>query len=187
VGGSELIEVDVRVIAATNRDLRKAVASGTFREDLFYRLDVITVTLPPLRERKEDIPLLVEHFLDRLTEQGKKRLQVSHEAMAVLLAHDWPGNVRELRNVLERGAVVAQGEVLTPSDLGLAAPSGEAPSGPSTLDEVEKRHIAGVLAHCAGNVSQAARLLGIDRVTLYNRMKRYGLTRRGEDVGPSGT
>jgi len=187
VGGSELIEVDVRVIAATNRDLRAAVDGGSFREDLFYRLDVIALTLPPLRERKEDIPLLVEHFLERLGEPLKRRLEVSHEAMAALLAHDWPGNVRELRNALERGAVVAHGDVLGPADLGLAAAPGEAPSGPSTLDEVEKRHIAAVLAHSAGNVSQAARLLAIDRVTLYNKMKRYGLSRRGEDAGPSGT
>ena len=187
VGGSELIEVDVRVIAATNRDLRRAVASGSFREDLFYRLDVIAVTLPPLRERKEDIPLLVEHFLGLLEEQMKRRLRVSHEAMAVLLAHDWPGNVRELRNVLERGAVVAQADVLGPADLGLRAAPAETPSGPSTLEEVERRHIAGVLAHSAGNVSQAARLLGIDRVTLYSKMKKYGLKRRGEDAGAPGT
>ena len=135
VGGNEPIDVDVRIIAATNKDLKKAVADGSFREDLFYRLNVIPVTLPPLRERKEDIPLLVEHFLDRLEAEMKKRVKVSPEAMGALLAHDWPGNVRELRNVLERGAVVAQGDVIKPADLGLApaparAPGANAPGEP---------------------------------------------------------
>ncbi len=121
MGGNEPIEVDVRIIAATNRDLRKAVADGKFREDLFYRLNVIPILLPPLRERREDIPLLVEHFLERLAVEMKKRLDgVSAEAMSALMAHDWPGNVRELRNVLERGAVVAPGAVIQLADLGLA-------------------------------------------------------------------
>ncbi len=186
VGGSEAIEVDARVIAATNRDLRAAVAQGAFRQDLFYRLDVIEMTLPPLRQRKEDIPLRVAHFLDLLGEQQKRRLEVSPEAMVALLAHDWPGNVRELRNALERGAVVAQGGLLRPADLGLAGAPRAAPAGPSTLEEIERRHVGSVLAHCAGNVSQAARLLGIDRVTLYNKMKKYGLNRRGGDAGPPG-
>ena len=190
VGGNEPIEVDVRVVAATNRDLKKAVAEGSFREDLFYRLNVIPVTLPPLRERKEDIPILVDHFLDRLEAELKRRVQVSPEAMAALLAHDWPGNVRELRNVLERGAVVAQGDVIKPSDLGLAPSaarpaSGNAPGEPPTLEDVERRHIAEVLQHTGGNVSQAARLLAIDRVTLYNKIKKFGLRRDGEEPEPS--
>ena len=190
VGGNEPIDVDVRVIAATNRDLKKAVADGGFREDLFYRLNVIPVTLPPLRERREDIPILVDHFLDRLEAVLKRRVQVSPEAMAALLAHDWPGNVRELRNVLERGAVVAQGDVMKPADLGLApAParsaSANAPGEPPTLEDVERRHISEVLAHTAGNVSQAARLLGIDRVTLYNKIKKFGLRRDGEEPEPA--
>ncbi len=185
VGGSELIEVDVRVIAATNRDLEKAVASGSFREDLYYRLNVIRVTLPPLRERKEDIPLLVEHFLERLEAELKRQIRIAPEAMAILLAHSWPGNVRELRNVLERGAVVAQGGVVKPADLGLEPePARErgATGTPITLEEMERRHIAEVLGHTGGNVSQAARLLGIDRVTLYNKMRKYRLTREGEDA-----
>jgi transcriptional regulator with PAS, ATPase and Fis domain len=190
VGGNDPIDVDVRIIAATNKDLKKAVADGSFREDLFYRLNVIPVTLPPLRERKEDIPLLVEHFLDRLEAEMKKRVKVSPEAMASLLAHDWPGNVRELRNVLERGAVVTQGDVIKPADLGLApaparAPGSNAPGEPASLDEVEKRHISDVLSHTAGNVSHAARLLGIDRVTLYNKIRKYQLRRDGEDADPA--
>jgi DNA-binding NtrC family response regulator len=184
VGGNELIEVDVRVIAATNRDLEKAVADGSFREDLYYRLNVIRVALPPLRERKEDIPLLVEHFLERLEAELKHHVRVSPEAMALLLAHSWPGNVRELRNVLERGAVVAQGGIVRPDDLGLEPAPARGPGGapaPVTLEEMERRHIAEVLGYSAGNVSQAARLLGIDRVTLYNKMRKYRLTRDGED------
>jgi DNA-binding NtrC family response regulator len=184
VGGNEPLDVDVRVIAATNRDLKKAVAEGSFREDLFYRLNVIPVTLPPLRERKEDIPLLVEHFLDRLEAELKRRVEVSPEAMAALLAHDWPGNVRELRNLLERGAVVAQGNVIQPADLGIApAPekASASPGEPSTLEEMERHHISSVLAHTGGNVSQAARLLAIDRVTLYNKIKKYHLRRDGDE------
>ena len=183
VGGNENIDVDVRVIAATNRDLKKAVAEGSFREDLFYRLNVIPVTLPPLRDRKEDIPLLTEHFLEQLGAEMSRRVQILPEAIAALLAYEWPGNVRELRNVLERGAVVAQNGIIRVADLGLGPP-GEVPdtAGLGTLEGMERRHIALVLGHAGGNVSQAARLLAIDRVTLYNKMKKYQLNRDGEDV-----
>jgi two-component system response regulator AtoC len=185
VGGNEPIEVDVRIIAATNRDLRRAAHEGKFREDLFYRLNVIPILIPPLRERREDVPLLVENFVERLSAEMKRRIEgVSPDAMAALMAHDWPGNVRELRNVLERGAVVATGPVIQLSDLGLptkleAAPK---PGTLASLEEVEKRHVAAVLAHANGNVSQSARILGIDRVTLYNKMKKYGLRRDGEEA-----
>jgi len=182
VGGTEPIEVDVRVVAATNRDLHKAVAEGKFREDLFYRLNVISVTVPPLRERREDIPLLVDTFLEQLAvEMGRPIDGVSSEAMAALLAHDWPGNVRELRNVLERGAVVAAGRIIQASDLGLGGAAAVESETPVTLEEVERRHIASVLAHAGGNVSQSARILGIDRVTLYNKMRKYQLRRGGEE------
>jgi two-component system, NtrC family, response regulator AtoC len=186
IGANENVEIDVRIIAATNRDLRRAVAEGRFREDLFYRLNVIPITLPPLRDRREDLPLLVDSILERLAVEMKKKLDgVSSEAMAAIMAHDWPGNVRELRNVLERGAVVAPGPVLQLTDLGMggAAPKGEAPrpSALASLEDVEKRHVASVLAHTGGNVSQSARILGIDRVTLYNKMKRYGIRRDGEE------
>jgi DNA-binding NtrC family response regulator len=184
VGGNEPIEVDVRIIAATNRDLRKAAAEGKFREDLFYRLNVIPILIPPLRQRREDVPLLVESFVERLAVEMKKRLDgVSPDAMSALMAHDWPGNVRELRNVLERGAVVATGTVIQLADLGLPT-KGDAPARAGTLaslEEVEKRHIAAVLAHTGGNVSQSARILAIDRVTLYNKMRKYGIRRDGED------
>jgi DNA-binding NtrC family response regulator len=190
VGGNETIEVDVRIIAATNRDLKKAAAEGKFREDLFYRLNVIPVLIPPLRARKEDVPLLVEHFIERLSIEMKKRIDgVSPEAMAGLTAHDWPGNVRELRNVLERGAVVATGPVIQLTDLGLPGKADAPPKAGTlaSLEEVEKRHVAVVLAHTGGNVSQSARILGIDRVTLYNKMRKYGIRRDGEDEGEQGT
>ncbi|MGC3999172.1 MAG: sigma-54 dependent transcriptional regulator [Anaeromyxobacter sp.] len=189
IGGNDPIQVDVRIVAATNRDLRKAVAEGRFREDLFYRLNVIPITLPPLRQRREDVPLLVQGFLERLAIEMQKRVDgVSAEAMNALMAHDWPGNVRELRNVLERGAVVSTGPIIQLQDLGLPArASAEAPPRPgamASLEEVERRHVSAVLAHTGGNVSQSARILGIDRVTLYNKMKKWGLKRDGEESEP---
>ncbi len=184
LGGNTPVDVDVRIVAATNRDLKKAVQEGRFREDLFYRLNVIPIGLPPLRQRREDIPLLVDSFLERLSAEMKKPLEgVSTEAMNALLAHDWPGNVRELRNVLERGAVVCTGAIIQLPDLGLPVRAEAAQkSGPlSSLEEVERRHVAAVLSHTGGNVSQSARILGIDRVTLYNKMKKWGLRRDGEE------
>jgi DNA-binding NtrC family response regulator len=182
VGGTDAVDVDVRIIAATNRDLAKAAADGRFREDLFYRLNVIPITLPPLRERREDIPLLIEHFLEHLSVETDRRVDgVSADALAVLMRHDWPGNVRELRNILERGMVVAKDRLVQPDDLGLAGPGirPDAFDPGLTLDQVERRHITAVLHHSGGNVTQAARTLAIDRVTLYNKIRKYGL-RRGE-------
>jgi two-component system, NtrC family, response regulator AtoC len=183
VGGSEAVVVDVRIVAATNRNLQKAVADGAFREDLFYRLNVIPINLPPLRERLEDLPLLVEHFLEQLGAEMNKRVdEVSTEAMAILMGHQWPGNVRELRNILERAVVVAAGRLVEASDLGLRrSPSEAAETGVlASLDDVEKHHISRVLADAGGNISQAARTLGIDRATLYNKMRKYQLRKDGE-------
>ncbi len=188
VGGTEAVDVDVRIVAATNRDLRKAVAEGAFREDLFYRLNVIVLTLPPLRERKEDIPLLAQHFLEQLSvELGRKLDGLTTDAMDALLLHDWPGNVRELRNVLERAVVVASGQLVQVKDLGLAPlrPASDSPSQPDglpSLEDLERQHVGRVLQATGGNVSQAARILGIDRVTLYSKIKKYGL-RRPEEHG----
>jgi DNA-binding NtrC family response regulator len=184
VGGSDAVDVDVRIIAATNRDLRKAVEDGDFREDLFYRLNVIPITLPPLRDRREDIPLLVDHFLDHLNIETNRRIEgVSAESLAVLMRYGWPGNVRELRNVLERGLVVAKGSLVQPDDLGLTQTSTRTDSFDTSLslEEVERRHITAVLQASGGNVTQAARTLDIDRVTLYNKIKKYGLRRDEED------
>ena len=184
-----LDEIGVRIIAATNRDLRKAAAEGKFREDLFYRLNVIPVLIPPLRQRREDVPLLVENFVERLSVELKRRIDgVSADAMAALVAYDWPGNVRELRNVLERGAVVSTGTTIQLADLGLPSKSDAMPRAGTlaSLEEVEKRHVAAVLAHTGGNVSQSARILGIDRVTLYNKMRKYGIRRDGDDDAEHG-
>jgi len=183
VGGNESIPVDVRIIAATNRDLPKAVADGSFREDLYYRLNVIPVHLPPLRERLEDLPLLAEHFLEQLGAEMNRRVEeVSTEAMALLMSHTWPGNVRELRNVLERAVVVASGRVIEAADLGLRRSAGEGvdPGAMASLDDVERHHIARVLQDSGGNISLAARTLGIDRATLYNKMRKYQLRKDGE-------
>jgi transcriptional regulator with GAF, ATPase, and Fis domain len=189
IGGNEVIEVDVRIIAATNKDLKKAVASGSFREDLFYRLNVIPITLPPLRERREDIPLLADRFMERLAVELKKPIEgLTSEAMEALLTQPWRGIVRELRNVLERGAVVARTPVIQLEDLGLPPPGaaqapatgGHAGGALPSLDDVEKKHIAAVLASTGGNVSASARVLGIDRVTLYNKMRKFALRRDGE-------
>ena len=179
VGGTESIEADLRIVAATHRDLEKLVAQGQFRQDLYYRLNVIPMRLPPLRERMEDLSLLVESLIEHLgTELGRGIDGVSAEAMQMLLAHDWPGNVRELRNVLERGIVVAHGRILQDSDLALPprdAGAGALDGTLPSLEEVERRHVAHVLDHVHGNVSQAARILGIDRSTLYAKIHRFGL------------
>jgi two-component system response regulator AtoC len=174
VGGTESVAVDVRIIAATNRDLKKTVENGAFREDLFYRLNVIPITLPPLRERREDIPALVDLLLERLSVELKRPVDsVSRDAMAHLVKYPFPGNIRELRNILERAMVTAAGPVLQLSDLEL--PSDAPPPSDGTLEAVERQHITQVLVQSGGNVSQAARVLDIDRVTLYNKIRKYGL------------
>ena len=177
VGGNELIKVDVRVISATNKDLKKAVANGEFREDLYYRLNVVTIELPPLRERKEDIPLLAQHFLKKFAVENQKEItDFSPEATDFLLKYDWPGNVRELENAIERAVILAKDSYIDIADLPQenrllvhSAPRGE------SLREVEKNHILNVLNETGGNYSEAARILGISRVTLYNRIRAYGL------------
>jgi DNA-binding NtrC family response regulator len=183
VGGSAEIQVDVRVIAATNRDLQAEVREGRFRDDLYYRLDVINVRIPPLRERREDIPLLAQEFLDRLShELGREVGGISDEAMRMLIDHHWPGNVRELENAMERALVTCKSGVLTAEDLGFlardsaTAPGFGLPPGLS-LQEVEKQYIAATLQRLQGNVKAAADALGIDRSTLYEKIRRYEIPR----------
>lgn len=175
VGGNVPITADFRLVCATNRDLDAEVAAGRFREDLFYRINVLRINLPPLRERVEDIPLLAEHFLAQFCRQtGKPISRISPEAMALLCHHPWPGNVRELANAIERAVVLCRGDTITPDLL----PFGEKPTAADqSLASVEEAHIRRVLASCNWNVSRAAQILDIDRVTLYRKMERYGIRR----------
>ena len=176
VGGNEAIKVDVRVISATNKDLRKAMEKQEFREDLYYRLNVVNIELPPLRERKEDIPLLAEHFLHKFAMENRKEVtELSPEAIESLLAYDWPGNVRELENAIERAIILSKDSPITTADLPQENLSlvGAASIG-KNLKEVEKSHILNVLRETGENYSEAARILGVSRMTLYNKAKEYG-------------
>jgi DNA-binding NtrC family response regulator len=183
VGGSEEVSVDVRVVAATHVDLADAVRQGCFREDLFYRLNVVAIHLPPLRERPEDVPLLARAFVERLAQElGKEAEDLSEGALKALLAHRWPGNVRELENAVERALVTAKGRVLTEEDFAFLKPASEAAPGWTVpthlpLAEVEKSVIGATLRRNEGNVKETATVLGIDRSTLYDKLKRYGIER----------
>jgi DNA-binding NtrC family response regulator len=180
VGGTQPIEADFRVIAATNKDLEKAIKEGTFREDLYYRLNVISFTMPPLRERKEDIPLLAEYFLRRFAQETNKPVeQLGREAIDEMMLYDWPGNVRELGNAVERAVVVGRGPRILPQDLPIFRPE-EVSSPPGrTLREVERAHLESILNETQWNVSKSAEILGIDRSTLYDKIKRYELHKPG--------
>jgi len=181
VGSSHPIHVDFRCIAATNRHLEQLVEEGKFRPDLFYRLNVFQIQLPPLRERKSDIPILVDHFVRKFASSMNKRItRVSPAAMALLDRYQWPGNIRELENAVERAMVVAQGPELRESDFALRLPI--AGSASRTLEDMEKAHILAVLEECKGNQTLAAELLDIDRVTLHNKLKKYGWKRVIADV-----
>jgi DNA-binding NtrC family response regulator len=203
LGGSRTIAADVRVIAATNRDLEAALAKGEFREDLYYRLRVFEIRLPPLRERPEDVLPLAEAFLEELAKKGRPPAGISREARERLLAHSWPGNARELRNALERAAILAGGGLIAAEHLPLGsgrdpngaslgtraaaegrAPAsvlaGELPPGGIDLDALERALVEKALAAARGNRSRAARLLGLSRSQLYTRLRRYGLHAEGD-------
>jgi transcriptional regulator with PAS, ATPase and Fis domain len=183
VGGSEEVRVDVRVVAATHVNLQQAVAEGKFRDDLFYRLNVIEIRIPPLRERREDIPLLAQHFIERLShELGKDVGEISEGGLKVLMDCNWPGNVRELENAVERAMVTCRSHQLTEEDFSFLAqnqPAGKAWTVPAgmTLQEMEKLLIAATIERTGGNIKEAAALLGIDRSTLYEKIKRYEIAR----------
>ena len=173
VGGNVPIQVDFRCIAATNKDLEKLIEEGKFRPDLYYRLNVFHVEIPPLRDRRDDIPLLVDHFVRKFSLAMNKRIvRVAPDAMALLQQYDWPGNVRELENAVERAMVVAHEPELLTEDFTLKLRHNG--SGGQTLEEMERIHILKVLEDCGGNQTRAAEILDIDRVTLYNKLKRYG-------------
>ena len=176
VGGTRPIKVDFRVICATNENLEAAVREGRFREDFYYRINVFTIELPPLRARRSDIPALAHHFLNRFARQMDKRITgISPEAMELLTAYDWPGNVRELSNAIERAMVVGMPPAIRPEDLPLRKPIRSDVPSDQSLAEMEKRHIAAVLERTGGNITRAAEILKVDRVTVYNKIKKYGL------------
>jgi two-component system response regulator HydG len=180
LGGRRLIKVDARVVAATNRDLRECVRAGRFREDLFHRLNVMSIELPPLRERREDIPLLIKHFIDRLGQQEGRRIEgVSEEALAMLLHHDYPGNVRELQNWLTHASILCQEErLIRPEHLAsyLGVLRLGRPAGSRSAAVSEPERIRAVLEEVHWNRREAARRLGIDRTTLWRKIKKYGIT-----------
>ena len=183
VGGSEEVRVDVRVIAATHVNLQQAVADGKFREDLFYRLNVIEIRLPALRERREDVPLLAGHFLERLAhELGKEVREISQGAMKVLMDYNWPGNVRELENAIERALVTCRNGGLSEDDFAFLAESGQPPKmwtppAGMSLEQIEKLTIAATLQRTGGNIKESASILGIDRSTMYEKIKKYEIPR----------
>ena len=182
VGGSKTVQVDVRLVAATNRNLRKLVSEGKFREDLFYRLSVVAVDLPPLRERREDIPLLVKAFLDEFSRENNKQVrELTPEALNLLLAYDWPGNVRELRNALEQMVVLARAERLTVRDVPAQIRGSVDVTKISvvrvgmTVEEAERQLIKQALKETDGNRTKAAKKIGISRRTLHRKLKEYKL------------
>ncbi len=177
MGGEETLEVDVRVIAATNKNLMEEMKKGTFREDLYYRLNVIPIFVPPLRERRDDIPLLASHFLQKFShEKGKEFTSISPEVMEIILAHSWPGNVRELENVIEHAAIIAKKDKILPKDLPQYLLLKPLPTQHLvSLQDYEKSLILKTLEETNWNKHQASKRLRINRSTLYGKMRRYGL------------
>jgi len=185
VGGTQPIDLDIRIIAATNKDLQEAMAAGQFREDLFYRLNVVSIYLPTLAERREDIPLLADHFLEAFNARfGKEVASISPQAMEVLTQYNYPGNVRELENIVQRAVALADGEVIglreLPPDLLNLTFSNLGTPGLLPLEEVEKRHILHVLEATGNNKGLASSILGIPRTTLWRRLKKFGLDTDGD-------
>ncbi|MBW2597243.1 MAG: sigma-54-dependent Fis family transcriptional regulator [Deltaproteobacteria bacterium] len=179
VGGSHAVVTNFRLISATHRDLPQLIKGNQFREDFFYRINVITVPVAPLRERLEDVPALADHFLERYVRETGKRMEgFTQRALGMLMSYSWPGNVRELRNVIERAVVIARGRMVGAKELTfLNTPSAECQLGTLTLRELEISHVRAALEACNWNISRAAKQLGIDRSTLNRKIKRYHLTR----------
>ncbi|HEX15679.1 MAG TPA: AAA family ATPase, partial [Deltaproteobacteria bacterium] len=176
LGATKTERADVRVVAATNRDLERMVKEGQFREDLYYRLNVFKIALPPLRERSEDIPLLVEHFIAKLNRKTGKDIQgLNEEAMRLLLDHPWPGNVRELENVLEHAFILCKDRWIRPEHLPEYLRKGDTVISGGSLRQMERELIERTLKSCQGNISHAARQLGIHRTTLWRKLKKYNL------------
>jgi transcriptional regulator with PAS, ATPase and Fis domain len=178
LGSNKVVNVDFRIIAATNSNLEKKVADQEFREDLYYRLNVFSIQIPPLRERPSDIPLIARYFLEKYARSMSKEVtDISPEAMKMLVQYNWPGNIRELRNTIERAlVVVGERDQIDPDDLNLLFLSKESPPGDS-LEEIERAHVQRILEQSDWNISRSAEILKIDRVTLYNKIKKYGIQR----------
>jgi two-component system response regulator HydG len=177
VGGTRSRTVDMRLVAATNRDLGEAIRQGKFRQDLFYRINTISVTLPPLRDRREDVRVLAEHFLEQNAQYGRKRL--APETLAKLEGYAWPGNVRELQHVIQRAVILSAGETLQLADLPPEiqhGASGAAAPAAGTLEAMEQQHIIATLKQVGGHRGKAATLLGIDPKTLYRKLLSYGIS-----------
>jgi DNA-binding NtrC family response regulator len=178
LGSEELIKVDVRILAATNRDLKTAIREKRFREDLFYRLNVISIHIPPLRQRKEDIPLLANAFIQKYClEMNKEEVKVAPSALKLLMDYDWPGNVRELENIIERALVIGQGQKIEADGLPFSRRDLAPADLPKSLKKMESVHIRRILKEANWNISKAARELDIDRQTLYNKIDKYGITK----------
>lgn len=178
LGGEKEIDVDFRIICATTHDLERAVQEGTFREDLYYRLNVVTITIPPLRERKLDIPAIARFFIKKYAQSMNKNvIDITNDTLDMLVEYNWPGNVRELRNVIERAMVVTRGNLIELNDLSFFFPSADMESGENipSLDDIEKNHIQKVLELTNGNIAQAASILKISRLTMYNKIEKYQL------------
>jgi two-component system response regulator HydG len=184
VGGTKPVPVEVRVLAATNRDLETAVQQGSFRRDLYFRLNVLTLRIPSLRQRKQDIPLLVGHFLERLARSTGVQRNISDDALKLMLNYDWPGNVRELENCIERACALSSGTTIHTGDLPTPiqtwkeqSHSSQTPSatrGIMPISEIEKQAILSAINQLHGDKLEAARLLGIGKTTLYRKLKEYG-------------
>ena len=179
IGSREPVDVDFRLISATSQDLGKAITDGSFREDFFYRINVIMIDIPPLKKRKEDIPLLIQHFLEKYGHETTKQVdRVTRDATELLKRYDWPGNVRELENAVERAVVLSQSRTLGIKDFAFLRSSPASLSRPQSLQEVEKQHIQQILEEYNWNVTQASKALEINRVTLHKKIKRFNLERR---------
>jgi two-component system response regulator HydG len=176
VGSKTPVEVDFRLISATRKDLEKGVQEGSFREDFYYRINVIRVHLPSLRERKGDIPLLVDHFMEKYSHETTKHVdRIKSDAVSLLTSYDWPGNVRELKNVVERAVVLSKSRTLGVEDFSFLRPGHVTPSTPRTLKEVQEAHILKVLEEQNWQITQSAEILGINRVSLHKIIKRSDL------------
>jgi transcriptional regulator with PAS, ATPase and Fis domain len=201
LGDHKTMKVDVRITVATNHNLEKAVAEKRFREDLYYRLNVISINIPPLRERKEDVPSLVEHFIKLYSEENSKEIKgISEDTVHILTNYNWPGNIRELENIIERAVILDTDGILTKDDLpdiilngsafllsGLSPGEGERPASlKDALKEPEKVYILKVLKEASGNKKKAARKLGVNRTTLYNKLRKYNIpSSAGKSLGKS--